>query len=1085
MSYKTGVIGLILGLAACSGGSGDETTNPPGVVPVPPPATESNSAPVIETSTIFGLENVALSATISASDADGDAISFTLIESPDWLSVDASGAASGTPGGADIGSSTIIVEASDGTDASRAEIILDIASDAVEQALRTGDYSIIAAESDLTPAGAFLQEVQRVRDQNNADIATLYQLNANGSAAADSLTNVTWQVNDEAALLYAQFGSNAPLLISNASGPSQSPLEDPSEGQTLGVFGRTENSRFILLGDNPLRAAEHDPSTLNEDMLQLMRNMIAWLLDNDPDSGFQVVLANLPDSGRFPDDSSTRSWLDTTYGDAIRVNAAGDCDGLDLDSCLTDETDLIVISHNVSDAAAASTIRARVEQAMADGVAVLYLQSSARRQALGTELFDLFNVTYFSNNTRFLESISEASPIGTLRDWQPEEFAAIETLIDGIERKTLDYDLSDCQQYWECTENEAFADEIFWPLVLAKILVARFDVEKIQPFPASRADRLWALMVLVGDDYRSQTEFPMDKNKTSSTDIIRAMFGDLTAIVHRKTNAVGNLGTYSRNQFRSDLLEDETVRLVSRRPFRTTGVYALPGETVTVTRNDSSDVRVELRVQSIRESANAPFRSQYDRPLVLASHLLTIEPGETLEITSATGGPVHAYFDADDLDVDLDFQNIGKHPVWRGPEDTQSFRNALVMDQYDWAEFVTPYFEVHSTAEKMRETLAETHIVTPERLEDLTETYVRDWPHWLAGWEGPGIRENPDLRAFAENNGLTIPTMHLVKHMNADRPACTLSAPNCAGTSGNPYDALWNYDPIYLGDLHELGHGLEFRNRHHFEGGDPIHSTTNLYAFHTQYRHYSDTGVVGFRCAGLRHETLFDIIQDSRSRSDPAQYMRDQDLSPQTYQATMFVQLLAALQNQGAFDDGWKVMPRLNLVTREFQANNRDTSKWTKNAPGLGFAGIDLETANSLSQNDWLLIALSWSAQRDLRAYLEMWGYSYSDVALDHVASLGLPSLSPAYYAIGNNQHCFGLDHPEIPMDGVTEWSAETAASEAIASKSFAFTPDYLRFDHDDTCTLGSHDNTTLQRLSSSQSDTLQSKLERFREHTR
>ncbi len=73
MSYKTGVIALILSLAACSGGSGDETTNPPGVVPVPPPATESNSAPVIETSTIFGLENVALSATISASDADGDA----------------------------------------------------------------------------------------------------------------------------------------------------------------------------------------------------------------------------------------------------------------------------------------------------------------------------------------------------------------------------------------------------------------------------------------------------------------------------------------------------------------------------------------------------------------------------------------------------------------------------------------------------------------------------------------------------------------------------------------------------------------------------------------------------------------------------------------------------------------------------------------------------------------------------------------------------------------------------------------------------------------------------------------------------
>ena len=103
-------MGLLLGLAPCSGGGGDDTPiDPPGVAQVPPPSTQSNSAPIIETPTIFGLENVALSATISASDADGDAISFSLIESPDWLSVNASGAASGTPGSADAGSSTISI----------------------------------------------------------------------------------------------------------------------------------------------------------------------------------------------------------------------------------------------------------------------------------------------------------------------------------------------------------------------------------------------------------------------------------------------------------------------------------------------------------------------------------------------------------------------------------------------------------------------------------------------------------------------------------------------------------------------------------------------------------------------------------------------------------------------------------------------------------------------------------------------------------------------------------------------------------------------------------------------------------------
>lgn len=1067
-------MGLILGVAACSGGGDDASTEPPGIVPPTPsspPSSGSNSAPVIETSAISGLANIALSTSIAASDADGDAISFSLIESPDWLSVNASGATSGTPSASDIGASTIVVEASDGTDATRAEIRLNVTSDPVEQALRTGDYTIIAAESDLTPAGALLEEFERIRAQNNADIATLFQLSANGSARTDSLTEVTWELSNQAALLSPEFGGTAPFLVSNAS-------RDPANAEnaeTLGVFGRTDNSRFIALGDNPMRAADLDPSVINQDMQQLMQNMVAWLLGSDPNSGFNVVLANLPDRASFPDESTTRSWLTATFGDAVSLNSEGDCDGLDLQTCLTDETDMIVISQDIRDAETASAVRAQVEQAMADGVAVFYLHAFQNRQALGTELFEMFNVGYLSNNTRPQAFASEASPIGVLQDWQPDELAQIENLIDNIERENLDFDLTACQQYWECTENASFTNEVAVPLLVSRLLTSTFDTNKTRPFPATRANRLSGLLLLTGDDYRNQTEFPMRKGETPSTDIIRAMFGDLTAIIHRDSNPIAALGPYSREQFRSDLLGNETLNLESQHSFRTTGLYAVPGETVTVTRTDSSDVDVRLRVQSVREHASAPFRAEYNRPLILSSNRLLIEPGETLQFTSAFGGPVHAHFSADGQEVELDFQNVGKHPVWRGPADTQAFLNALTLDAFDWAEFVTPYFEIHSSAEKMRETLDENHISGPSDLADLTDEYVRDWPHWLAGWEGPGISNNPDLRDFANRNGLTIRTTSIVKHMNADRPACTQSSPHCSGTSGNPYDALWSYDPLNVGDLHELGHGLEFRARHHFEGGDATHSTTNLYAFHTQYRYFSDTGVAAFRCPGLPHGDLFETIQDSRSRSDPAQYMLDQDLSTQNQQITMFVQLLAALENQGAFDDGWAMMPRLNLVTREFQSSDNDTL-WAAKAAGLGFEGFDRDAAFSLSQNDWLLIALSWSEQRDLRSYLEMWGYTYSEMALNHVASLGLPSLSPAYYAIGTDQHCRGLDHPELPIDGVTSWS-----SKALANKPSAFTSDYLRFDHGGTCTLEAHTNSSIPPLSVG----LQGKLERFREHAR
>ena len=114
---------------------------------------------------------------------------------------------------------------------------------------------------------------------------------------------------------------------------------------------------------------------------------------------------------------------------------------------------------------------------------------------------------------------------------------------------------------------------------------------------------------------------------------------------------------------------------------------------------------------------------------------------------------------------------------------------------------------------------------------------------------------------------------------------------------------------------------------------------------------------------------------------------------------------------------------------------------------------MDSAAAFSLSQNDWLLIALSWSAQRDLREYLEMWGYIYSDDTLDHVAGLNLPALDPAYYAIGSTGHCFGFDHDELPIDGHTSWPSSTAFSKVAA-----FTPDYLRFaghEHDEMCSFG------------------------------
>ncbi len=1058
MLKRISMISLLVLAAACSAsedGEMDADTMPPSVTdptppstpPETPPPSGTNAAPVITTESISGQEGIALETMLRATDEDGDAITFALVEGPEWLQISTSGAVTGMPGGSDIGDGSITVSASDGEATTEANVDLKIAYDPIEQALRTGEYTIITNETELTLFEAMQQETARTRERNNADIAEIFEFGSDGQATSNSLTNVTWQFESSAIFFSPSFGSSVPLLYANTASNGQA-LDSPP---IVAAIGRQERARFAVLGDNPFRLAALDATTIDDDMHRLMENMIAWLIDDDPHDGLNVVIANLPETGAYRDQSATRNWLSNRFGDAVSVNSIGSCDSTNFESCITEETDLIFVSRNVRTLNDPQLIQDGVEYAMLQGIPVVYVHAWGNTNAITSNVMDLLGV---GPTTRNLDAhiTSGFSPVGILADWQSPQVTAIETLIDRIERDDLSYNLSSCRQYWRCPENPDFAENVTSHLSDLQDHIDALNSQQGGAFPVSTGRRWLGFSVLIGDYYRSLTSYPMSKTITPSRDIVRAFFGDLTALVARDLNPAANLGTFGRSEFPDYLRTDKTVELTTQRPFRTTGVYAFPGETLTVTRTDESDVTVELKVHSVRENASAPFRDDYDRPLILSSRRMRIEPGQTLSLTSAFGGPIHAFFSADGEDISLDFENIGEHPVWRSPEDTSAFLNGLDADEYDWAEFVTPRFEIHSTRSKMLDTLDIFHIRTPSELLEMTNTYMRDWPHWLAGFEGPGISENPDLRAFANANGLTISTTTNVKHMNADRPACTSSAPNCAGTSGNPYDALWSFDPLWVGDLHELGHGLEFRARHHFQGGDSVHSTTEIYSFHTSYRYYQATGQLDFFCPALPYSDLYETIQTSQTRVDPGQYMRDANLSSFSEQSAMFLQLFAALETQGVFDDGWLMMPRLNLVTREFQSSNNDAA-WAEKADGLGFGGMDRATAFSLSQNDWLLIALSWASQRDLRAYLDMWGYIYSDEALDHVASLGLPQLRPAYYGISTRGHCFGLTHNELPIDGRTNFST-SLASEKVA----AFTPDYFAFaghEHTEMCALG------------------------------
>ncbi len=135
------VPGLLLGLllaAACGGGGGSASDDPrnPG-----PPA--SNTPPSIAGSPALEvMVDDRYDFTPTASDEDGDALSFRIVNAPVWASFDPeTGALTGTPGAADVGTTSgIVISVEDGTDsASLAAFDLEVVARPAGSALVSWD----------------------------------------------------------------------------------------------------------------------------------------------------------------------------------------------------------------------------------------------------------------------------------------------------------------------------------------------------------------------------------------------------------------------------------------------------------------------------------------------------------------------------------------------------------------------------------------------------------------------------------------------------------------------------------------------------------------------------------------------------------------------------------------------------------------------------------------------------------------------------------------------------------------------------------------------------------------------------------
>lgn len=867
----------------------------------------------------------------------------------------------------------------------------------VQQALETGNALLVSDPND------FIRESRQVVEAHKK------QSNAIKSVIAKNLSGLYWDPTHDAAIFAPTYGFNDTILMTNkamASGYKDQAL-------SIGIAGeQTNGQRYAVLGSNPFRTAQRFSDSSNAAMTQWLKNLVTWLSGG---AASNVVIAQMDQSYYFPDEQATRSWLNYNISPTLTFNEANLCDGSKLLSCLkADKPNLLILSQHLLSGDTNQQVIDALAYAEQAKIPVLYLHWDGGLTDLGRDILAKFHVDYVGDNYWRKLGLVDWAP-SSLMNFVPDSVITQQALLSRFETQNFNVDLSQCDDK-SCPEVANMDSQFYDAANSIRQWLKSLDEQKISLFEQD-GYQYEKLMVLLADHYRQTASFPMDKQSTGTTEFLKSYFADYVQYNSRRINPKQpNMGNFSRSEFGADVKRiDTTVNMESKRSFRSAGVYALPGETFTVTRKDNNDVTTKIVINSLRSGATHEFsKDGYTRPKLLTSFAYEVKAGETITLTSPYGGPVQVHFDKNDIPVELRFNHVAQHPVWRSEKDNDTFIQQLEANLFDWAELITPGFEVHSKRDKMLESVNDEMWSTPAEMALATEEYVHNYPHVLAGFQGPGIDEVPEIIQYAQNQGWEIANIDMVKHMNADQATCGY------GCSGNPYDAYWAFSPLGHGDLHELGHGLE-KGRFRFAGWEG-HSTTNYYSYYSKSRFFQNTDKES-TCQSLDFKGQFELLQTSRAQSDPNAYMAKQNQTGWSWGARVYIQMMMATQHEGVLKNGWHLLARLHLIEREFNRLKADEALWNAKQSSIGFSMYTKDEASSISNNDWLLIALSYVAQRDMTNYLDMWGFSFSEKAKQQVVALNLTPMPLTYFASSNTGYCLNeFAQTPVSIDGQTVW---------------------------------------------------------------
>jgi len=960
-------------------------------------------------------------ATLPAIDYQDDTITYTIVGNVPF-SIDSNGNLT-VSGELTDSQYTFDIKVSDGFSETIHTITINVTSkNAIEELLKTGDI----IKTKVTQ--------KELIEATREEIAKLKK--------TDSLLT---QIYQDRTIEYNP-GQSSQIIEVLGDSSKITPIIYGNNGHFLAVAGVKDSSRFAIFGSNPLYKFENEDNNSYEPS---MKRVFAWLMGGEPidmgnlDGNKSVVLSFATNT------KEVKSWIGKNYPKwSIK-----ECNDKDTLASCYEGSDLIIFGRNGNDedAKALSSVLPTINK-----LPILYLHDSWGRNSLSGAIADYFEIAfpyagnYFANDKAAWWNANDMyqgyfNSLG---------YGDIDKMLAHFQNEDFDFEWSKCKNsdgdYTEngdeCSELTELNSEFFNGANAVRKITKALDSHKIRIFDKPNY-RLKKLLVLLGDKFRQGVSYPMDKVKTDDTEFMKSLYSDHAIYNFRDINPTQpDMGNFSRSDFSTITPTNKNITITSKTPFRSAGVYVLPGQSVTIERTDSSDVATSVFINSLRSEATHHLaKNGYKRPKYLQSTHIAIKSGESITLTSPYGGPLQIGFNKSNVNVSFEIKNIGLHPVWNefdtDPNKDAKFAEALKANKYDWAEIITSAFEVHSKRDKMLESINNFRWGSASALAEATKTYASSNPMALAGFKGPGIEVIDDIKRFADDNNITIYNADFVKHMNADQASCGF------GCSGNPYDAYWAFDPISHGDIHEIGHSLE-RSKFRLKGWE-LHSSTNYYAYYTQMRYnqyVEQNGLDESYYITNNHvkksvfQEQFDALKSCANSTDSIVCMQDywekSNYSSQSLfviEAMMYAQKYAS--GDYALSNGFHLLGRLHTLER-FLA--KDAKKdWENNKEKLGFSTYSLSEIKKIDSNDWLVISLSWATGLDYRPFFDMYGEPYSAKANDQIESFKFPKVKRVFF-MENNNSGFILPDEDYPYLNKPEMAIDSEAVNVVKGESFS-----------------------------------------------